>query len=152
MLYKIIETEIESITDNLKKGGTSVSKSTKERMWNRAERSIGIIVHQAIMRGLIKDVFRRADTPIYDADYPVDQYLMNFDTFSLLRSVLADDDFGSFDPVTDRGTLEACLYGKLWGVNIYIDRSMPFGKITAVSLFGNKMESSASLDDVEINT
>ena len=71
--------------------------------------------------GASKDFMNQLSTEIMKWDLPAYAYLMNFKSYSHLRSWRRED----IDPVTQREIWQTGLVGNLWGIDLIVSRLVP---------------------------
>lgn len=82
----------------------------------------------------VVQLVHEAITEVMDKDIPVESVHMNFQTFYEFVTQLRNR-FGSgdgFDPIVDRKTLRTGLHGHVWGIDVYVDRSLTTYKVVAL--------------------
>ena len=76
-----------------------------------------------------KDFLNAVSTTIMTRDLPAYAYLMNFTTYSHIRSWQRND----LDPVTQREIQQTGLMGNIWGIDIIVSRLVPNGWVYCFS-------------------
>lgn len=71
--------------------------------------------------GASKDLFNQLSAEVMKWDLPAYAFLMNFKTYSQLRSWRRND----VDPVTQREVWQTGLVGSLWGIDLIVSRKVP---------------------------
>lgn len=112
-----IATQIEEDTQFLALSETSVAANTANN---------SIITGTA---GCSKDFMNKLSAEIMKWDLPAQAYLMNFKSYSHLRSWKRND----VDPVTQREIWQTGLVGSLWGIDLIVSRLVPNNWVYAYS-------------------
>lgn len=71
--------------------------------------------------GNSKDFLNKVSATIMDWDLPAYAYLMDFKSYSQIRSWQRND----LDPVTQREVMQTGLMGNIWGIDIIVSRLVP---------------------------
>lgn len=79
--------------------------------------------------GASKDFMNQLSAEVMKWDLPAYAYLMNFKTYSHLRSWRRED----VDPVTQREIWQTGLVGNLWGIDIIVSRLVPASTVYCFS-------------------
>ena len=79
--------------------------------------------------GASKDFMNQLSAEVMKFDLPAYAYLMNFRTYSHLRSWRRED----IDPVTQREIWQTGLVGSLWGIDLIVSRLVPNGQVFVYS-------------------